>query len=152
MHRFELRADSPAVNALLESPPYLDHTRKDAGFILGKHQGNMPVDRNLRLDELLCRGIHIAGISKREIVTHLLHNCNPRRRVTKRSDEVRIDLDCPGSEETLYAIGDGSVERASKQRVSHGVVSRLLLLLLRISRAFPLRVTQRQQCDDVGLG
>src|SRR5580658_634283 len=89
----------------------------------------MAVNRNLRLDQLLRRGIYIAGVSKCEIVANLLNYRNASRRVAQGTNEIGINFDRSCSEKTLHPIRYSGIERAAQQRIRSRIISGLLLLL-----------------------
>lgn len=103
----------------------------------------MAIDRIFSLYELLSGGVDVAGKGKGQVGTDLLDDSDARRGVADGTDEVRVNADGSGAEETLDTIGDGCVQRAAQQHLSRGIVSGLLLLLLHVDgllfRGLPLR-------------
>src|SRR5580658_9979788 len=54
-------------NILLEAPPNLNNHGENPRFILRQHEGDVAVDGNFRLDELLVGGVYVAGIGKGQV-------------------------------------------------------------------------------------
>src|ERR1700731_211585 len=98
----------------------------------------MTVDRNLRLQQLLCRGVDIGGIGKCNVFTDLLLHGDTRGGVSERTQIAGVNLHGPGSKKLLNPAAYGRVEGAAEQHVRRRTRADRLLLLLRVEALLAL--------------
>src|SRR6185437_5188436 len=98
-----------------------DHHRKNAGLVAGDEKGNVAIDADFRLKQLLAGRVHIRGIGESYIASESLLNRDARSGIAQRTQVMGIDFDGTGPEKPLYAAADGGIERTAQERVRGGV-------------------------------
>src|SRR4051812_8541894 len=117
------------------------------------HDGEIAVDVELRLDDLLRRLRGIGDVGERHLIGNLLLDGDAEAAAVRDAEilllAVGIDFDAAHAEQLLHPAAQGGIQRPAEDRIRRvGVNNRLLIGLLQHS--FFACASESKQRDDVG--